>query len=73
MRSRPLSGPITACKGATVLMYALSRYEQTREGEGFELIAWAAQRLDAIDHTGRIIRDWIAEKGLPELLVLLAR
>jgi methionyl-tRNA formyltransferase len=58
----------TNYKGTTVLMYALSRYEQTREAAGFELIAAAARRLDAADHTGRTIRDWIAEKALPELL-----
>ena len=35
-------------------------------------VAPAARRLDAVDHTGRTIRDWITEKGLPELLYKLA-
>ena len=63
----------TNYKGTPVLMYALSRYEQTREAAGFDLIASAARRLDGVDHTGRTIRDWIAEKGFPELLDRLAR
>jgi methionyl-tRNA formyltransferase len=58
----------TNYKGTTVLMYALSRYEQARDVAGFELIAQAAQRLDAVDHTGRTLRDWIVQKGLSELL-----
>ena len=59
-------------KGTTVLMYALSRYEQTREVAGFDLVAGTARRLEAVDHTGRTVRDWIAEKGFPELLPKLA-
>nr|WP_281381220.1 ankyrin repeat domain-containing protein [Methylobacterium brachythecii] len=55
-------------KGTTVLMYALSRYEQTQEFAGFDLIASAAKRLNAIDHTGRTIREWIVEKSFPHLL-----
>ncbi len=58
----------TNYKGTTALMYALSRYEATREVAGFDLIAQAAQDLDAVDHTGRNVRDWIGEKGLTELL-----
>jgi methionyl-tRNA formyltransferase len=63
----------TNYKGTSVLMYALSRYEQTREATGFDLVAAAARRLDRADHTGRTIHDWIAEKGLPELLERLPR
>ena len=63
----------TNYKGTTVLMYALSRYEQTREVAGFDLIAQAARRLEAIDHTGRSVRDWIVEKRLVELLERLPK
>jgi len=58
----------TNYKGTNVLMYALSRYEQTGELAGFELIAQTARRLAAPDQTGRTVRDWILEKGLPILL-----
>lgn len=61
----------TNYKGTTVLMYALSRYELHGDRAPFDLIAAPAERLGARDHHGKSIRDWIADKGLIELLDLL--
>lgn len=61
----------TNYKGTTVLMYAFSNYENTRDESIFKIILQAGANPNAIDDSGKDILTYMKERGCTDLINLI--